>query len=360
MDLNLTPAQLINARSLDAARLVSAKFFSKKDGGSVLEAFRQRHPYSMSASTIEKHFTKAAVPAAGPDSWGAQLATSDPADLVGGLIAFAEPFSILPRAGLRRAPFHTNIVADSFDDNSAVYWRRGPGSIKVLIEGNFDRTILLPRSVAAITVVTEELLRFGRPGSEEYLRGLLARALVRFVDRFAFDPSNGPASESQPASLTFGVTPTTATGQPRDDINALIADYIAAGGRLESATIVLSSANAVAFRTLDPEVFRDLTIRGGSIVGVPAIAGAGAGNVVALIDVSRVLYGDDSQGRIDVSTQGTLEMVDTSVSPAASTQVSLFQSNAAAILFERYVNWENRGGGVAFLERDYLTSGSPS
>ncbi|MGE5836008.1 MAG: hypothetical protein ACM4AI_16120 [Acidobacteriota bacterium] len=218
---------------------------------------------------------------------------------------------------------------------------------------------LEPLVASAILVTTVELLRFARAGSETYLRDWLGRTIVNFIDRALLDPSIAGVANASPASITFGATEVPATGEPRVDIQNLIETYVSEGRELSSAVVALSSANAAALRLLDADEFRDLTISGGNICGIPAVAGAGCDNIIALIDRSRVVVADDGEGNISTSQAGSLEMTDESSSPVATQLVSLWTSNSIALRVDKYINWASNSG-VVFLQRNYLGTGSPS
>jgi hypothetical protein len=362
MDTVFTKEQVTNFRSIDAARWVASKAIAQVEGVIALDYFRERWPRSASLATIERAYhQKSAVPIGTTESgsWAGALASGFSRDLLTALLESQAPFSILPRLGLPRAPFSVPITIDTTDTNSAVYWRAGAAASKILIQGAFNTVTLQPTVAAAIIVVTLELLRLSRSGTETYLRDILAKAITQFLDRALLDPSIAGVADASPASLTFGATEVTATGEPRADIQSLIAQYVSEGNELANAVFALSSANASAFALLDSDAFREMTIRGGTIAGIPAVAGAGAGNVIALINRSVAVVADDGDGEIVPSQHGSLEMVDESSSPAATQLVSLWQSNAVALRFDKLINWQ-ANGGVVFLRRDYLVSGSPS
>lgn len=362
MDTVATQAQITNYRSIDAVRWIASKEIAQAEGGSAIDCFRDRWPRSASLAAIERAFhQKSTIPigTTEPGSWAGPLASSFSTDLLTALLESQAPFAILPRLQLPRAPFLVPVSIDTTDTSAAVHWRAGAGASKVLIEGAFNTVTLRPTVAAAIIVVTLELLRLGRSGTETYLRDILAKAITQFLDRALLDPTMAGVADASPASLTFGATEVTATGEPRADIQALIAQYISEGNELANAVFALSSANASAFALLDSDVFRDMTIRGGTIAGIPAVAGAGAGDVIALINRSVAVVADDGVGEIVTSQEGSLEMTDTSVSPQASNLVSLWQTNAVALRFDKVINW-NANGGTVFLQRNYLTSGSPS
>src|SRR4030095_12950246 len=96
-----------------------------------------------------------------------------------------------------------------------------------------------------------------------------------------------------PASLTNTLTPIPSSGTTATDaiadLQALVTAYLAGGGNLSTAVVVLSSANAVKLRLSGLESFRELTREGGFVAGVPAVASDSVGDVLVLIDVANTL-----------------------------------------------------------------------
>src|SRR3546814_12046862 len=75
--------------------------------------------------------------------------------------------------------------------------------------------------VAAISVLTDELIRFSDPSAENYVRDALADVLVARMDTDFIDPAFAGSANVSPASITNGVTPTTSS---RTDADAVRAD----------------------------------------------------------------------------------------------------------------------------------------
>ena len=107
--------------------------------------------------------------------------------------------------------------------------------------------------------------------------------------------------------------------------------------------MVANEIGATAFPGIGPT--------GGTFVGLPVftseyIADESEGAVVILVKGDEIFLGDE--GGIDVRTsdQASLQMdtapTQDSVTPTASTSVSMFQTNSVAFLVERYLNWQKR------------------
>jgi hypothetical protein len=105
--------------------------------------------------------------------------------------------------------------------------------------------------------------------------------------------------------------------------------------------------------------FADLSTRGGgTLAGLPVIISNhvpsdSSGASIVLFDSQQILLG---QGPINVAvaTQGSLQLADNpsgnSVTATATSQVSLLQTNSAAIRVERLLSWRvARPGAVIYL-----------
>jgi hypothetical protein len=66
----------------------------------------------------------------------------------------------------------------------------------------FDTLTLRWAKAAAISVLTEELVRFSNPAAEDVVRQDLARGIVQFLDRQFVDPSVAEVTNVSPASIT--------------------------------------------------------------------------------------------------------------------------------------------------------------
>ena len=248
----------------------------------------------------------------------------------------------------------------------------GPGAPKIVLQGSLDSVTLAPTKVAGIIVVVKELLKLGRPGSAEFLRDMLSRALAAYIDEQFVDPAVTGVTDESPASITFGVSPVAVTGDADVDIANLVAAYVAGGARLETAAFLLSSENAIALRLLGGDIFRDLTVSGGLLAGVPAYASSSVGDRMSCWRIARrSLVADDGGGRVDATENAAIEQRDDPTqsgseagspdAPVGASMTSTWQLNMVAIRLERFINWQALDGAVAFLDNVYLTiAGSPA
>ena len=280
------------------------------------------------------------------------FANNRPATLVGRL------------TGATRVPPRT-LVPVTTTGMSTFAWA-GAGRPKPLSSAVFSRTSL-PASVAPGTfVTTAETLRFAAVGSELALVRDMSAGLTEFWDTQFVDPAITAIPDVRPASITAGVTPAaSSSGDAIEDFRNLTRAYLAAGGELTNAVIILSSRDAVALALRSGSgtepVFQNLTVTGGLIGGVPALASDSVSGQLIMVDASHVLIADADTIDVQRSRQATLEFSDAptnnALTPTATTQISLFQTDSVAFRVERYVSWE-RVGAIARIDSiDYLSEG---
>ena len=283
-------------------------------------------------------------------NWGAPL-VADAATAAAEFLALVRSQSIAGRlVGLRRVPPRTPILVQTGGGTGK--WVK-EGSPIPLTKMMFDRKSLETLKVASMCVVTEELLRSGDPNSEAIIRGDLIAAVAEASDAAFIDPANAGVEGEQPASVTHGVTPLTATTDLRASIQRLIASF---QGNLQTAYFVGKPQLLAMIAGPD---FPNVGARGGEILGIPALASNGMpddadGNFqLALLDPDGITFAaDDAAAQIKSTGQGAIEMSDDPTDPPGSgtVLVSMFQVNAIAIAALLYENWEvERPGSVALL-----------
>src|SRR5204863_2960464 len=186
---------------------------------------------ALARRAAEASVNKSAISAMGSGNSGGVLLTGD---LAAGLITAATPFSVVDRGGFQRVPFNQPIpIGETLIASGMV----DSGHAKPLRKGTFDTTTLRRRTCAAIIVVPVELSR--SPHALPMLSTLLARG-------------NGAGLTSAFISeIVSGATPLSASTDPEADLRALLAAYVANGGAMETAVVVLSSANAAAAKLSD-------------------------------------------------------------------------------------------------------------
>jgi hypothetical protein len=293
--------------------------------------------------SIPSQFTKAAITAGSTEAgaWGADLALP----ISEFFAAVAERSIVGKLAGLRRPPLNVRTISTTTP--STAHWA-GQGAPKPVSKLTFAADTIEPLKVAALVVVTDEVLRSSNPNAELLIRNDLLNAVAREIDQAFADETSAGVSGVQPAAINYDAPSVTGTGDMADDLQLLFASF---GGDLETAYFI---AHPVLYASIAGANYPGVGARGGQLAGVPAIASSACShNVLTLIDPSGVSYSEGT-AEIRVSRQATIQMLDNpannSGTATATQAVSLYQTNAVALLCEISVNWARaRPGSVAVL-----------
>lgn len=280
----------------------------------------------------------------------------------GDFVEFLRPRTLIGQFGangipsLRRIPFNVHIKGQT--TGGAGYWV-GEGAAKPVTAFGFNDAYHGWFKVAAISVLTDELIRFSDPSAETYVRDSLSDVLVARMDTDFIDPTFAGTANVSPASITNGITQITSSGNDADairvDLNALWAAGEAADNVYDSPVYVMRGSTARVAGSLrnalgQPE-FPGLTAKGGTLDGVPVVTSnyVPAG-FVFLVNASDIYFSDDGQATVDFSNEASINMVSAPGTDTASV-VSMFQNDMTALRAHRFVNWSRRRDtGVAVLK----------
>jgi hypothetical protein len=265
--------------------------------------------------------------------------------------------------GFRRVGFRSGLA--SVTSGSTAYWV-GELKPKPLTAIDSARSHLLPLKIAALLAVSMEDLADSSPSGETAIRDDMAAAVVMARDVTFIDPTVTASAGVSPASITNDQDAIASSGTDSDavllDLRSLFAKFDAANNMASQAVLVMSTGNARALSFMQTALgtmqFPTMRVNGGSLNGVPVIASDHAGDTVALISAGDVLYADDGNVRIDMSTEASLEMKDANnltqhgdPTATGAAMVSMFQINGVAFRAEQRLNWVKRRAVVA----PYLT-----
>jgi HK97 family phage major capsid protein/HK97 family phage prohead protease len=321
--------------------------------GSTLQAVEYAKRWHDSTPEVEL-VLKAAV-AAGTTTdatWAGPLAPITP--LTTDFLALLRPATILGKVDtFFRVPFNVSVASQT---GGGTYQWVGQGAPKPVGKLQFGTITLTILKCAGIIVITEELARTSTPSAEEVIRRDMVNGIAAFLDTEFIDPTKAAVAGVSPGSVTNGVTPITTAGtspaNARTDIQALANAMTAALIPTAGAVLILSETNALALtNALNPlgqPLFPGMSQGGGMIMGYKAVASQSAGNTVALVQPSAILYADDGGVTIDVSREASLQM-DTALDnpPLATTLLtSLWQMNLVGLRAERFINWKKARAGV--------------
>lgn len=268
-------------------------------------------------------------------------------------VEYLRPQTIIGRFGqgnipaLRQVPFNVRIHAQTSGGSAG--WV-GEGKAKPLTSFGFENVTFGHAKVAAIAVLTDELIRFSNPAADALVRNALAEAVVARLDIDFVDPNKAIVADVSPASITNGVAGIPSSGNPDTDAEAAFGQFVAASLQPTGAVWLMSSTNALALsmrkNALGQKEYPEMTLLGGTFQGLPVIVSQYVGNQLVLVNAPDVYLADDGGVAVDMSREASLEMqsepVGDSTTPTPVEMVSMFQTNSVAIRAERWINWRRR------------------
>jgi len=303
---------------------------------------------------------RAAVAGGGTESgdWAAELVHAD--RYTGDFIDYLYSRTVFDKLPLREVPANVNIAG--MDGAATGYWVGQSKSIPVT-KADFMDVTLTPLKVAALAVVSKELLRDSSPSAERLVRDALVEASAQRVDQTFLGTAAASANVS-PAGLLNGLGAGSSSGNDIDgviaDVKALYASFIAANnadGLHFVTTQSLAKALGLMQNALGNWAFPGLSANGGPLLGDPLVAGGnvGAGDFI-LLKPSDIYKIGDRGVEVSLSTEAAIQMADnpngTIDSPPTghTSVVSMFQTDAVAIKVVRPLNFaKRRASAVAYI-----------
>jgi HK97 family phage major capsid protein len=327
-------------------RVIMARAATKGDSWAAIEYAKQWEDSTPEVAL----FLKAAV-AAGTTTtpaWAGYLAQY--ANLQNEFLELLRPATIIGKIpGLRRVPFNTRVPAQTA---GGTYGWVGQAKPKPVTALTFAQVQLDIAKAAGIIVLTEELVRTSTPSAEAIVRADMIAGIAQFLDAQFIDPSVAAVADTNPASITNGLTPITSADDALVDLHAILAAFSAGNVPLAGVTLIMSETNALGMGMLRDamgnRMFPNVGPTGGSAEGITIITSNTAGTNVIALQPSAVLYADDGGVMIDVSREASVQMDSAPASPADATTVlvSLWQNNLVGLRAERWINWK-RGRDAA-------------
>jgi hypothetical protein len=274
------------------------------------------------------------------------------------LVTPGEVPSRLLSMGAVRAPMNTRIPADTLDDDPQFTWV-GENTPVPAAKFSFEQLALPPAKIGAIAAFTREQARLVE--MHPIIERRLVRGNVRGVNVNFLDPSVAAVANQNPASITFGA-PSFSSGSTGADIEDDLSDALASlsGGLPLRPVVVMGPSMAIylaTLRTNGTRYFPDVTVSGGTVLGVPVIAAREAFNLIVAIDAAGIAVADGGI-EIDTAQQASLQLTDTP-SAGPTNLVSLFQANAIALKTLRWISWAKRDDAVAYVDLAFGSGGSP-
>jgi len=315
-------------------------------------------------------FAKATV-AAGDTinaTWAAPLVYAN--TFAGDFIEFLRPRTLIGQANFRRVPFNVRIAGQT--SGGTANWV-GQGKAKPVTKFDYNAVTIPFTKVAAISVLTQELVRFSDPSAEALVRDSLADTVIERIDSDLFDPDKAAVANVSPAGLLNGIAPVAPpSGTDPDDIRCALLrlwapwDNTNLGARpAYYTTPAVARYLAFARDALGNTAFPGVTPFGGSLDGIPlrvsnylANNGGSGGAPFILVDESEVYLADDGNVTLDASEQASIEMSDTpagssnpTVAASSVNFVSMWQTNSIALRAERFIWWGlRRTGAIQWID----------
>lgn len=296
----------------------------------------------------------------GTGDWGGELVSAD-SRYTGDFIEYLNSRTIYNQLGLREIP--ANVTIKGQDGNATGYWVGESQAIPVTKADFFDIT-LTPLKVAALAVVSNELLRDSSPAAEQLVRDALVEAAAQRTDT-TFLSTTAASPGVSPAGILNGVSPGSASGvhefNLRADIGTLYQSFIAAKNAT-GLTFVMNPALAKSIslmrNAMGQKEFEGLTQNGGTLEGDPVVTGdnVNAAHLI-LLKPSDIYKIGDGGVQVSMSREATIEQADdptgaSDIPTAQSKQpVSMFQTESTAIKIVRSINFaKRRSTAVAYID----------
>jgi HK97 family phage major capsid protein len=287
----------------------------------------------------------------GSGEWGAELVSADNR-YTGDFIEYLKEKTVFDKLPLRVIP--ANVTIKGQDGASTGYWVGESAAIPVTTS-DFSTVSLTPLKVAAIAVVSNELLRDSSPAAEMLVRDALVAASAQRIDETFISAAAASAGVS-PAGILNGLTPDSASGTDADalraDIKTLYADFITAknaSGLQFVMNPALAKSIQMLYNALGQPEFPGITQDGGTLLGDPVVTGDNvASDDLILLKPSDIYRIGDMGVQVSISREAAIEMADNptgdSEDPPASAPilVSMFQTESTALKIVRPINFALR------------------
>jgi HK97 family phage major capsid protein/HK97 family phage prohead protease len=354
---NLEPGQ-------EFARYAMCVAACKGNLQSAYEMSKVRYPDNPGIHTV----LKAAV-AAGTtldSTWAGSLVQYR--DIATPFLDYLRPNTIVDRIpGLTRVPFKVRYGVQSAGTSGS--WV-GEAKPKPVTKAGFTTGTLDFHKVACISVLTEEEVRFSSPSAELKVRNDLARAVIARMDQDFIDPANAGTANVKPASITNGIVAVTPTGTTADDLMSDLATVLSSFATnnlpLTGAVVIMSASMAIQIalmrNTLGVRSYPDMTVNGGSILGMTVIVsqylqslGSPGTGMIVVLQPEFIFLADDGNVTVDASREASVEMLDSALVQDATvgtgaSLVSLWQNNLVGLRAEREITWKRgRDTAVAYI-----------
>jgi len=295
----------------------------------------------------------------GASAWGHELVAAN-SQYTGDFIEFLKSRTVYDKLPLREVP--ANVLIKGQDGTATGFW---VGEMKPIPASaqDFSDVTLKPLKVAALAVISNELLRDSSPAAEMLVRDALADASSQRVDG-TFLSANAASAGVSPAGMLNGLSAGVSAGNDgtgvREDVKDLYSGFITAknaNGLYFVMNPALAKAIQLMVNALGLSEFPGITQEGGTLLGDPVVTGDNvAADDVILLKPSDIYKIGDSGVEVSISREAMIEMSSAptgeGVTPTAASQamVSMFQTESTAIKVVRSINFaKRRSTAVAYI-----------
>lgn len=296
---------------------------------------------------------KAAVSAGSTEvaQWAGNLIY--PEQYAGDFISLLYPQTVLGRLNLRKIPFNVRVSLQN--SGTSVGWV-GESQPAPVTSAGFDKVFLTWAKVYALSVMSDELIRFSNPAAEALVQTDLLKATAKGLD-LSFLSANAAVANVSPAGILNGVTAVPATANTAEalilDIQTLVGPFIAANIDMSQAKLLMSPARALAIgsirNALGNKFFPDMSMMGGVLENFPVLTSNNVtGSEIILVIPDEIYLSEDAGPQIDISREASIVMDSAPGTGAALTAqpVSMFQNNMVAVRIGQFINWQARRPGL--------------
>lgn len=349
-------------------RMVIAKALAHKKGGLASGWAEHRWGKTNPMLVAILKANEIAGGGSGSGEWGAELVQAD-TRYTGDFIEFLYSKTVYDQLPLREVP--ANVVIKGQDGAATGFWVGESKGIPAS-KADFSSVTLGPLKVAAIAVVSNELLEDSSPAAEALVQDSLVQASSQRVDT-TFISATALSAGVSPAGILNGLSGIASSGHDsdavRNDVKALYATFIAAknaGGLVFVTDTSTRKAIQLLTNQLGQTAFPEIAQN--QLLGDPLFFGDNvvSGDLV-LLKPSDIYKIGDTGIEVSISRDAMIEQnsvpvgaTDTPVA-AANTLTSMFQEESTAIKVVRRINFaKRRASAAAFITgANYGTSGSP-
>lgn len=370
------PAIIVKSSDKDEAfkgqnytRMVIAKALAHMEG------IGGRAPADIAASRWGKtnptlvQIIKAGIAGGGSGSgeWGAELVSADNR-YTGDFIEYLYGKTLFDRLPLRSVP--ANVAIKGQDGAATGYWV-GESKAIPATTADFSTVSLTPLKVAALAVISNELMRDSSPSAEMLVRDALVQASAQRVDGTFLSTTAASAGVS-PAGILNGVAGHNSHGSTVDGViadfkqlTAVFQSFKNASDLVVVTTPDLAVSLGLMLTALGQQQFPGVGQEGGTLLGRMVYTGDNVpANAFIMMKPSDIWRIGDSGVQVSISNVATIEQdgapqgaSDTPVA-ASATLMSMFQTESTAIKVVRSVNFaKRRSHAVQYIDNaDYGAS----